>query len=356
MNDHQRILAYLENSFLKPLLEDSNITDISFNGNNLHYVHNLKGRQVATIKTSEAEVTNFIRQIANLTEQHFSYVNPILDVSVGKYRLNAVGPSIARLNYEKAITFSLRVGHNRYERNPIKFRPDPILDKLFRHLVNHGISMVIAGKTGSGKTELQKYFISIMKPLSRVIVIDNVLELEGIVTENDLDMNIWQVNDLLKGGDFSSLIANGLRSHPDWVIVAEARGHEMKEALTAAMTGHPIITTVHSLDVSTLPSRMARMVMASQPTLRYAETLADIKDHFPILIHLRKRYDEEGRCIREIDQIAEMRSATHKLRLIYEWDGQKASFRKLSRNLQRKLDDDLSDIEPFIGKAVSSDE
>ncbi len=356
MSDHYRILAYLEHSFLKPLLHDGNITDISYNGSRIHFVHNFKGRQSSDINVSEGEVTNFIRQIANLTEQHFSYVNPILDVSIGKYRLNAVGPSIARLNYDKAMTFSLRIGHNRLDPDPIKFKPDPLLDRLFHRLVDHGLSMVIAGKTGSGKTEFQKYLISIMKPLSRVIVIDNVLELEGIVTEARLDMNIWQVNDKLKGGDFSSLIANGLRSHPDWVIVAEARGSEMKEALTAAMTGHPIITTVHSLDVTTLPSRMARMVMANQPSLRYAETLADIKDHFPILIHLRKRYDEAGQCIREIDQIAEMRSSASKLKLIYEWDGKNAAYHKLSRPLQRKLGSDLSDIEPFIGKAIAPSE
>ncbi|MFA5235603.1 MAG: ATPase, T2SS/T4P/T4SS family [Bacilli bacterium] len=356
MSDHQRVLAYLENSFLKPLLVDPEVTDVSFNGLQLHYVHNHRGRQLSDIKTNEADVTNFVRQIANLTEQHFSYVNPILDVSVGPYRLNAVGPSIARLHYEKAITFSLRIGRSRFDPNPIKFKPDPLLDRLFHRLVDSGISMVIAGKTGSGKTEFQKYLISIMKPLSRVIVIDNVLELEGIAMGSGLDMNIWQVNDHLQGGDFSSLIANGLRSHPDWVIVAEARGVEMKEALTAAMTGHPIITTVHSLDVTTLPSRMARMVIAHQPALRYAETLADIKDHFPILIHLRKRYEPDGRCIREIDQMAEMRSASHKLKLIYEWDGKTATIHKLSRSLQRKLGDRLNDIESFVGKVESTNE
>lgn len=347
MSDHHKLLSYLENSFLSGLLNDAQVTDISFNGRSLHYVHNLKGRQLSAINPSESEVHDFVRHIANLTEQHFSYSNPILDVSVGKYRLNAVHPAIARLNYEKTTTFSLRIGHQKGDQRPIRFQPEPLLDHLFRQLVGAGVSIVIGGTTGSGKTEFQKYLISIMKPKTRLIVIDNVLELEGIRTEAHLDINIWQVNPTIKGGDFSSLIANGLRSHPDWVIVAEARGGEMKEALTAAMTGHPIITTVHSLDVMTLPMRMARMVMAGQPTLRYAETLADIKDHFPILVYLRKRENANGHIEREIYQIGEMRASQHKVKIIYEWDGKQAVMRRLSQKLIKRLAGPNGELGPF---------
>jgi pilus assembly protein CpaF len=347
MSYHHKLLSYLENSFLKNLLNDVQITDISFNGETLHYVHNLKGRLLAETSPDESDVHDFLRHVANLTEQLFSYSNPILDVSVGKYRLNAVHPAIARLNYEKTTTFSLRIGHQKGDQRTIRFQPEPLLDRLFRRLVCAGVSIVIGGTTGSGKTEFQKYLISIMKPTTRLIVIDNVLELEGIRTEANLDINIWQVNATIKGGDFSSLIANGLRSHPDWVIVAEARGGEMKEALTAAMTGHPIITTVHSLDVMTLPMRMARMVMAGQPTLRYAETLADIKDHFPILVYLRKREDAQGHIIREIHQIGEMRSSQHKVKIIYEWDGKSAVMRRLSSKLLKRLSEPLTDLGPF---------
>jgi len=351
-----RVISFLEQSFLAPLLHDEAITDITFNGRHLHYVHNSLGRRRHLPAPAPDEVMSFIRQIANLTEQHFSYTHPILDVSVGHYRLNAVGPSIARIDYDKTVTFSLRIGHTNKSKIEIRFQPEPVLDSLFRHLVGHGVSIVIGGKTGSGKTEFQKYLISIMPAYARIIVIDNVLELEAINHETPLDVTIWQVNTAITQGDFASLIENGLRSHPDWVIVAEARGGEMKEALTAAMTGHPIITTVHSLDVTTLPARMARMVIASQPSLRYAETLADIKDHFPILVYLRKREDDAGVTVREIHQIAEMRSSTQKVKIIYEYDGREAKFRKISSKLRKKLGNDVTDIRPFTNKEGTNDE
>ena len=350
MNNVERLLAFLKSSFLGPLIEDDFITDISYNGQYLHYVHNLYGRKRYDPIIEQEEVVSFLRQIANLSEQHFSYSQPILDVSIGHYRLNAIGLAIARLDYQKTVTFSLRIGKAKQDHKVIKFQPEPALDHLFRALVKGGISIVIAGKTGSGKTEFQKYLISIMNTFARIIVIDNVLELEAIVSENPLDVNIWQVNSQLHKADFSSLIENALRSHPDWIIVAEARGGEMQEALMAAMTGHPIITTVHSLDIATLPMRMARMVISKQTTLRYAETLADIKDHFPILVYLRKRENEQGHIIREIEAIGEMRSSAHKIKLIYQWDGTHAKFSKISPKLMKKLPLNSLENTPFVNK------
>mgnify|MGYP001770396073 CR=1 FL=1 len=75
MSNHQKIIQYLENSFLKPFLNDSEVTDISFNGKTLHYVHNKKGRQLAEPCPTEADVSYFIRLMANLSEQLFSYSN-----------------------------------------------------------------------------------------------------------------------------------------------------------------------------------------------------------------------------------------------------------------------------------------
>lgn len=83
MND--KLVTYIENSFLSPLLVDKDITDISYNGVSFFYVHNEKGRLKADIKVSNDVVMDFIRQIANFSEKQFSYTVPMLDVSIGKY-------------------------------------------------------------------------------------------------------------------------------------------------------------------------------------------------------------------------------------------------------------------------------
>ena len=106
---NKELVKYLESSFLSPLLKDDEITDISYNGKDLYFLHNQKGRQRSNIKVSKDEVMVFIRQIANLAEKQFSYTNPSIDVSEGRYRINAIHPSIVRVDNEKSISFSIRI-------------------------------------------------------------------------------------------------------------------------------------------------------------------------------------------------------------------------------------------------------
>ena len=102
----KRALLFIEESFLKPLLEMDDITDISYNGKDIYYFHNQLGRQKSDIKISNDDAKAFLRHLANITEQQFSYSSPYLDISLGKYRLNATFNSIARMNNEKVFTFS----------------------------------------------------------------------------------------------------------------------------------------------------------------------------------------------------------------------------------------------------------
>ena len=65
-------VAYLESSFLSPLLVQEGVTDISYNGESLFYVSNDKGRQRSSIEAKKEDVSSFLRQLANLTEKQFS--------------------------------------------------------------------------------------------------------------------------------------------------------------------------------------------------------------------------------------------------------------------------------------------
>ena len=192
MND--KLLNYIENSFLKDLLKDDGITDISYNGKNIFYLHNKKGRLKAETTVDTNEVLDFIRQIANLSEKQFSYTIPFLDVSVGKYRINAVHPSIVRVKNDKSCSFSIRIGS---EESRVLNDYDFINEKCRKYLdsaIRDEKSIVIAGETGSGKTELQKYLLLNLHNNARVIVIDNIEELEYVRINDDLDLTSWQIS------------------------------------------------------------------------------------------------------------------------------------------------------------------
>ena len=53
--------------------------------------------------------------------------------------------------------------------------------QILRRLIKEGESIVIGGKVSSGKTELQKWLLQNMAPCTRVIVIDDVEELDMVV-------------------------------------------------------------------------------------------------------------------------------------------------------------------------------
>ena len=63
----------------------------------------------------------------------------------------------------------------------------------------------------------------------------------------------------------------------------------MVDVLNSAMTGMPIITTIHSFDNRSMPCRMARLVQRSEQKMDYDDALKDIYYHFHFYIYLSKK-------------------------------------------------------------------
>lgn len=313
---NEKLLHFINNSFLKELLNDDCITDISYNGVSVFYLHNRKGRIKAEINVSSNYVLDFIRQIANYSEKQFSFTNPFLDISVGKYRLNAVHPSIVRVKNDKACSFSMRISS---EESRITNNYDFINEKCRSYLKEAlllGKSIVISGSTGSGKTELQKFLMLNLQKNTRVIVIDNIEELEYVRVNEDIDLTSWQVSQNNTSASIQELVRNALRSNPDWLIVAESRGKEMNEVLNSVMTGHPIITTLHSESLEDIPQRICRMVEMAETSEKHENILNDIFDHIKICVFLKKEITSSG-VKRYVESIAELQK-DHSMKIIYK--------------------------------------
>ncbi len=289
--DKEKAIYYIENSFLKSILSFDDVTDISFNGRDFYYVTNTNGRAKSKISVEHQEVKDFLRQIANLSEKQFSYAIPKLDVSIGKYRINATHQSIGKIDDEDVVTFALRIASStpKITEDSDFFTPEIV--SLLKELLNNRLSIVIGGLTSSGKTEFQKFLLREMKENERVIVIDNVMELDAVRSEK-IDLTCWKVDENNEHASATSLIKNALRNNPDWLILAEARGEEMVDVLNSAMSGAPIITTIHSFDVKSLPYRMGRLAQKSSQKMDYNELLNDIYYHFHFYIYLNKDDDK----------------------------------------------------------------
>ena len=333
--DVNKAVAFLEESFLKDLLMNKRVTDISYNGQDIFYVDNDYGRIKSTTEVEKQAAKDFVRQIANLTEKQFSYQCPELDVSFGRYRFNALHQSICRKNNEESISFSIRIASS-----SLKFKESDSLSEevkeLLQVLVNSNVSIVIGGLTGSGKTELQKYLISLMKENTRAIVIDNILELDQFQTPKTIDLNIWQVDEKRPLASIENLVRNGLRSNPDWLIVAESRGKEMLDVLNSSLTGHPIITTLHAFDINTIPTRMVRMVMMNEQKMNFNDVYNDIAYHMRFYIYLKRKYLNDGLVTRYISSISYLKD--REMVEIYGSDGVNKKYQPLCEEAKRMLD------------------
>lgn len=317
MDNDEKLKEFLETSFISPLLEKEGITDISYNGEYIFYQSNKFGRRKSEIDVTPSQVASFLRQIANYSEKQFSFLDPILDVSFSRYRINATFLSLTRVRNKKSYSFSIRIA---YEGSVLE-NDDSFFGgnskRILLKAIKNKQSIVIGGETGAGKTELQKYLLMRLEPSSRVIVIDNVEELEMVRADDNLDLTSWVVDERNKKASYASLIKNALRNNPDYLVLAESRGEEMLDALNCVMSGHPIITTMHAKDIKAMPYRMARMAMMGEKKLEYDDLLGDIYHHFSLFVYV-KRELIDGQVRRFIEAIARPNEKKKTVEIAYE--------------------------------------
>lgn len=317
MDNDEKLKEFLETSFISPLLEKEGITDISYNGEYIFYQSNKYGRRKSEIDVTPSQVASFLRQIANYSEKQFSFLDPILDVSFSRYRINATFLSLTRVRNKKSYSFSIRIA---YEGSALE-NDDSFFGgnskRILLKAIKNKQSIVIGGETGAGKTELQKYLLMRLEPSSRIIVIDNVEELEMVRADDNLDLTSWVVDERNKKASYASLIKNALRNNPDYLVLAESRGEEMLDALNCVMSGHPIITTMHAKDIKAMPYRMARMAMMGEKKLEYDDLLGDIYHHFSLFVYV-KRELIDGQVRRFIDAIARPNEKKKTVEIVYE--------------------------------------
>jgi type IV pilus assembly protein PilB len=115
-------------------------------------------------------------------------------------------------------------------------------------------TILVTGPTGSGKSTTLYATLNIVNDESR-----NVITVEDPV-EYQLDgINQVQVN-AKAGLSFASALRSILRSDPDIVLVGEIRDRETAViAIEAALTGHLVLSTLHTNDSASTPSRLIEM-------------------------------------------------------------------------------------------------
>ncbi|MGL4853795.1 MAG: GspE/PulE family protein [Lentisphaeria bacterium] len=181
----------------------------------------------------------------------------------GKFRIKAGGKeldfrvsSLPTVHGEKLCLRLLDKGNLKAGLDDLGLDPDSLI-KLKLAVANpHGL-ILVTGPTGSGKTTtLYSCLQELNKSDVNIVTVENPVEyqLEGI--------NQVEINDKA-GMTFSAALRSILRQDPDIVLVGETRDNETAEiAVKAALTGHLVMTTLHTNSAPGAITRLADMGIA----------------------------------------------------------------------------------------------
>lgn len=160
---------------------------------------------------------------------------------------------------EKIVMRLLDKSNLQLELSKLGFDEKQLLDFLEAIEKPYGM-ILVTGPTGSGKTTT---LYSALAHLNKPGV--NIMTAEDPVEYNFFGINQVQVKDEI-GLNFAAVLRSFLRQDPDIILVGEIRDFETAEiAIKAALTGHLVLSTLHTNDA---PSTITRLVnMGIEPVL-----------------------------------------------------------------------------------------
>jgi twitching motility protein PilT len=133
-----------------------------------------------------------------------------------------------------------------------ELRLPPVIEKIAEE--NRGL-VLVTGSTGSGKSTTLAAMIDYMNRTrtGHIVTIEDPIEFlhrdkKSYVNQREVDVDTRSFSEALRGA---------LRQDPDVILVGEMRDYETIEtALTAAETGHLVLSTLHTLDATETVNRI----------------------------------------------------------------------------------------------------
>ena len=181
-----------------------------------------------------------IRRFSETNEIDFAYSAP----NSGRYRVNV---------YRQRGTISIAMRHvvTRVP-NFSELNLPPVVQQLA--LEPRGM-VLVTGTTGSGKTTTLASMIDhINRNLRRhIVTVEDPIE----ILHSDIKCIINQREIGLDTENYATALKYVLRQDPDIILIGEMRDQEtVRTALTAAQTGHFVLSTLHTIDVSETVNRI----------------------------------------------------------------------------------------------------
>ncbi len=194
--------------------------------------------------------------MSNRQKQRFKEVSEV-DIGYGVSGLGRFRANIFQQRGTVSIVLRVIPDHNK---SVAQLGLPPVIEKIAEE--RRGL-ILVTGATGSGKSTTLAAMIDCINSMrsGHIVTIEDPIEFlhrdkQSFVTQREVDVDTRSFAEALRGA---------LRQDPDVILVGEMRDHETIEtALTAAETGHLVLSTLHTLDATETITRIVSSFPAHQ--------------------------------------------------------------------------------------------
>ena len=316
---NENIFDKLDFGPFRSLLDNDDITDISYDNGGQIWIRSLtQGSLRVEVEGATPEfVEKLAFQCSNVMGTTFNNAKPFLDAESSELRMNFVHQSIATNGIALVIRKTpAKIRLNKEKLIKEDYFTPAIHDFLIKCVEGH-CNIMVAGETGSGKTEFVKYLASHTKTNEKIITIEDTLELHLDKIFPQRDIAAMKTNNV---ASYSDVLVTCMRQNPKWILLSEVRSAEAVSAVRNSISsGHNILSTIHADKASAIPYRLYSLM---ETDLDVGQFLTTIYRYIQIGVHIKAFYSKEyGSFHREMDEVTEFYvddNNVPKSRIIYQ--------------------------------------
>jgi len=313
-------------------LHDPDVEEININGYDvveINYPDHVKYLYGQDAFPSATAAVDIVKRMVRMGGMILDAQTPRVDSYIGDgTRISAIIPPVVPQDYGVIVSIRKQNKSDITREQLISSNsalPDA-LDFITLCLCN-GISVGLAGGTGSGKTTDQAFFLNeyIRKNEdynNRIFIIEDSRELNLIDYDEDNDRPARVLYTVTKDPPnpitMLDLIVSSLRFHPSLLVPAEVRDAAAYQAAIAGQTGHTILTAFHADSARDAYKRLVSMCHSARTGLSDERLLEMCVGAWPIMVY-KKQLKDNSRKYMEIFEATGVENGKLQGRMLYQY-------------------------------------
>ncbi|HWG99717.1 MAG TPA: ATPase, T2SS/T4P/T4SS family [Pilimelia sp.] len=298
---------------LQRWLDAEDVEDVTVNGCDVVHVRYADGTvaRVPAVADSDAELVDLVRLLAARSgeeERRFDRAAPTLNLQL---------PDGSRLNAVMAVTKRPMISIRRHRYMKVTLDDlmrlgaiDVCVRELCAAAVRAKLNLIVAGRTGAGKTTFIRALASAIAADERLVTVEDTFELgldldpahPNVVATQTREPNVEGQGAV----DMAALFRNALRMVPDRVIVGEVRGPETVVMLHAMSQGNDgSLSTIHASSSAGVFRKLAMYAAGCPERWDAAATNMYIAEGVDLVVQLHREEDTNRRYVTSVREVVD---------------------------------------------------